>query len=172
MSRKANPFFVVCVVVPAVILAIIALFLYRSAQVAAVVDDEAARDIREASPQMKVIVEADGTVARYVSEDESTYTGDIQDTYTVGKENARVETWRACDGKGTVYLKEEGESPAYAEPDSSSQIVGKLIYDYGCCPETYDCLGYGDGWFKISLGGDTSAYINEKYVSWDAIDTF
>lgn len=152
-------------------LAVAAVFLYERSKVAFIVDDEAAWDIRDASPQMKVIVMNDGSVARYVSEDGNSYTGEIQDTFTIPKTDAEVQTWYASDGKGVVYLKEEGSRPLFAAPDSSSETVGELMYESGYCPATCRCLGFQDGWFTIETDGATG-YIEEKYVTWDAIDTF
>lgn len=137
---------------------------------ALLIDDELAWDLRDASPQEKVIISEGGVEARYLEEDEDNYIGEIQDSVWVPKSHAMVETWYASDGKGIVYLKKEGTMPAYAEPDSASQIVGNLVFEYGYCPDTYDCLGYKDGWFKIRISG-TEGYINEEYVCWDAIDT-
>ena len=87
------------------------------------------------------------------------------------KKEAEVETWYACDGKGIVYLSEPGEMPAYAVPDSLSDVVGKLEHIEGYCPETYSCKGYKDGWFAIEINGDTG-YVREGYVFWDVLDSF
>lgn len=143
---------------------------YVRTKVAQIVDDERAWDLRDASPQKIVIISEDGTVARYLAEDEDMYIGELQDTVRIPKSGSKVVTWYACDGQGTVCLCEEGERPAYAEPDSTSQTVGRLTYMSGCCPDTYKCLGYMDGWFKISISG-TEGYISDKHVCWDAIDT-
>ena len=70
-----------------------------------------------------------------------------------------------------MFLKGFGEFPAYAEPDSTSAVVGNLIYEEGLCPDIYECLGCEDGWFKIRIAG-TEGYINEEHALWDAIDTF
>lgn len=147
------------------------LFMYERTKVAMIVDDERAWDLRDASPQKKVIITEGGMVARYLTEDEDNYIGEIQDSVWIPKSRAMVETWYASDGRGIVFLKESGEVPAYAEPDSTSGIVGSLVYEEGACPCVYDCLEYKDGWFKVSISG-TEGYINEEYVLWDAIDTF
>lgn len=146
------------------------MLLHNRAKVADVISDEAAWDLRDASPKKIVIITQGGMVARYLTEDEDNYIGDIQDSVWIPKSHAMIETWYASDGKGIVCLKEEGELPAYAEPDSTSKIVGKLTFESGYCPDSYDCLGYKDGWFKIKVA-DTEGYISGKYVYWDAIDT-
>ena len=73
------------------LVAIAAIFLYERAQVALIIDDEAAWDLRDASPQKKVIVTEGGMVARYLTEDEDNYIGDIQDTVWIPKSRAMVE---------------------------------------------------------------------------------
>ena len=147
------------------------LAVYERTKVAMIVDDERAWDLRDSSPQKKVIVSEGGIVARYLAEDGDNYIGEIQDSLWIPKSRAMVETWYASDGRGVVFLKGFGIAPAYAEPDSSSEHIGRLVYEEGSCPCTYDCLGYVDGWFKLRISG-TEAYINEEFVLWDALDTF
>lgn len=148
--------------------------LQKKAKVSDIISDEAKWDVLDslaASAQMKVVILQDRTVARYVSEDDETYTCNIQDTFSVPKEDAHVELWSASDGKGVVYLKEPGFRPSYSEPDPVSAIVLDLVYEEGCVPETYSCLGLTDGWYKIDMG-ESPSYIEAQYVNWDAIDTF
>lgn len=151
-------------------LAYAAVFLYQRSKVALIIDDEAAWDLRDASPQKKVIISEGGMVARYLTEDEDNYIGDIQDTVWIPKSRAMVETWYACDGRGVVFLNEEGTKPAYAAPDSLSEVVGKLVFERGYCPDSYSVVGYRDGWFAIEMG-ENVGYVREEYVYWDAIDT-
>ena len=158
-------------VVIALALAAAVLVMYERTKVAMIVDDERVWDLRDASPQMKVIISEGGMVARYLNEDEDNYIGDIQDSVWIPKSRAMVETWYASDGRGIVFLKEFGVVPSFAEPDSTSEIVGCLVYEEGDCPCTYDCLEYRDGWFKVRISG-TEGYVNEEYVQWDAMDTF
>lgn len=202
--RKVSIVIFSAIVVLALVFA--GLWLCERSEIASVIDDEAVWDLRDSSPRMRIIVLEDGTVARFVAEDETTYTGDVQDTFTVDKEGASVEVWYACDGKGIVYLKDFGRVDAYAEPGggpcsgtgggpcsgtgggpcsvvgsisgngvgscSGSGAVGTLVYEEGYVPETYRCLGYRDGWFKVGLTDGVVGYVNEKYIVWDAIDSF
>lgn len=163
---------IICALILAVILAIAyaAVSLNERSKVAMIVDDETAWDLRDASPQMKIIISEGGMVARFLTEDEDNYIGDIQDTVSVPKSHAMVETWYASDGKGFVGLKEEGTKPAYAAPDSLSDVVAELQFEKGYCPDTYCCKGYKDGWFSIEINGGIG-YIREENVYWDAIDT-
>ena len=165
---KNKQVIIVSAVVAIIFTAIAAIFLYERAQAALIVDDEAAWDLRDASPQKKVIISEGGMVARYLTEDEDNYIGDIQDSVWIPKSRAMVETWRACDGRGVVLLKEEGTEPAYAAPDSLSSVVGELTFERGYCPDSYSVVGYRDGWFAIDMDGNVG-YVREEYVHWDAI---
>ena len=157
-------------VIVVIVIVIAAAFFLERSKVAMIIDDEAAWDFRDASPRKKVIITKDGMIARYVGEDEKSYIGEIQDDFIVPKEDAIVETWYACDGKGVISLSEEGAKPAYAAPDSLSATVGELRFERGYCPETYRCKGYRDGWFAIEMDGNTG-YIREDLVCWDIMDT-
>ena len=150
--------------------ALVCFQLQRRSRVSDIVDDEAAWDLRDASPQKKVIITEGGMVARYLSEDEDYYIGGIQDTVWIPKSRAMVEIWYACDGRGFVFLNEEGTKPAYAAPDSLSSVVGELSFEKGYCPDSYSVVGYRDGWFAIDMDGNVG-YVREEYVWWDAIDT-
>lgn len=171
LRMKKKPLVLTLVAIVALALACAAVFLFERSKVALIIDDEAAWDLRDSSPQKKVIISEGGMVARYLSEDGDNYIGEIQDTVRMPKSRAMVDTWYACDGKGVVYLKDFGAQPSYAAPDSLSAVVGELRYESGYCPDTYSCKGYKDGWFVIETGGNTG-YVREEYVYWDAIDSF
>ncbi len=139
-----------------------------------IIDDEAAWDYRDslaAATGMEVAFLTDGSIARVLSEDDAAYQCGIQDTFTVSKDEVRLEHWTAADGRGVVFLKEPGRCPAYSLPDSSSGIVAYIVYEEGYVPVTYPCLGLSNTWFRIDAGGKP-AYIDARYVTWDAIDTF
>lgn len=157
------------------ILAFCATFLYERSKVAMIIDDEAAWDVidsRSNATQMKVVILPDGTVARYVSEDEDTYTVNIQDSFTVKKEDTSVEIWSAKEGKGIVYMKTPGMVQVLYEPDPTAGVKCDIIYEEGMCPDTYKCMGLDDGWYEISLGEGGSGFIQAHLMNWDAIDTF
>ena len=148
--------------------------LRRRAMVAEIISDEAAWDYRDslaAATGMEVAFLQDGSIARVLREDDTAYLCGIQDTFQVSKDEVRVERWTAADGRGVVFLKEEGRRPAYALPDSTSSVVAHLISENGYVPVAYPCLGLSDTWFRIDAGGKP-AYIDSRYVIWDAIDTF
>lgn len=171
-KRTSTSFLIVAVVLAA---ACAAVFLYERSKVAMIIDDEAAWDVRDSlsnATQMKVVLLPDGTVARYVSEDSDNYTVDIQDSFTVSKEGAIVETWSAADGKGIVYMKEPGMVQVLYEPDLMSGVKCELTYEEGECPCTYKCCGLKDGWYEIELSEGESGYIQARNMNWDAIDTF
>lgn len=151
------------------------MFLYERSRVAMIIDDEAAWDVRDSllyATQMKAVILADGTVARYVSEDDEVYIADIQDSFSVLKEDARVEVRSAANGQGVVFLKTPGEAQVMCKPDSDSEVKCNIIYEEGECPSTYGCLGLKDGWYEIDLGEYGSGFIQARYMNWDVIDTF
>jgi len=125
----------------------------------------------EQGPSMKVVVSDTDVLGRYVSETEDSYIVEVQDTYPVEKTGARVELWKASEGRGIVYLKDFGKADAYAEMNESSEIVFSLCYEEGDVPDTYRCLGFRKGWFRIEKDGATG-YIRERLVNWDSIDAF
>lgn len=102
---------------------------------------------------------------------EDSYLVDVQDTARISKEGVVIELWSAYEGKGIVFLKEFGKSPVYASADDSSEVVGYLMNEWGGVPETYDCLGYTPGWFKVETEGK-QGYIQESVTNWDCIDRF
>jgi len=122
-------------------------------------------------PQMKVIVDNEGGAGRYISENETSYQGETQDTYWIEKDKAHIETMKACEGQGFLTLKEPGSKPVFSRSDTSSEVVGTMIHEQGYVPEVYRCLGYVNGWFLADVDGK-SGYIREEFVNWDAINTF
>ena len=156
-------------------LALGAIFLYERSRVAMIIDDEAAWDVRDSlsnATRMKVIILSDGAVARYAGEDENTYTGEIQDTFSIPKEGSKVETWSASAGQGVVYMKNPGMVQVLYEPGPTAGVKCDIIYEEGMCPDTYRCLGLNDGWYEISLGEGGSGFVQARLMNWDAIDTF
>lgn len=122
-------------------------------------------------PQMKVIIDDEGTVGRYIGEDETSYQGDIQDTYWIAKNKATTEIFRACDGQGIITLKAPSKEPVFLRPDVNSDIVGTMVHEEGFVPEVYQCLGYIRGWFLAEVDGKPG-FIRESLVNWDPINTF
>lgn len=172
---KKRPYIIGLVTLAVLILAYCATFLYERSKVAMIIDDEAAWDVIDSlsnATQMKVVILPDGRVARYVSEDDSTYTVDIQDTVTIGKEGANVELWSAEDGMGIVYMKAPGMVQVLYEPDPTAGVKCDIIYEEGMCPDTYRCLGLNNGWYEISLGEGGIGFVQAYLMNWDAIDTF
>lgn len=151
------------------------IFLYERSKVAMIIDDEAAWDVRDSlanASSMKVVILPDGTVARYVSEDENSYTANIQDTFSVPKDGVRVETWSAANGQGVVFPKAPGSLQLLCEPYPAAEVKCEIIYEEGECPSSYGCLGLKDGWYEINLGENGCGFIHARFMDWDAIDTF
>ena len=120
---------------------------------------------------MKVIIDDNGDVGRYIDEDETSYHGEIQDDYRVEKSKAHTDVVKACEGQGILTLKVPGKRPVFKLPDANTDTVGSMIHEEGFIPETYRCLGYIKGWFLVDVDGK-AGFIREELVNWDAINTF
>jgi len=125
----------------------------------------------DSGPEMKVSIDNEGNIGRYLGENENSYHGEIQDEYRVEKSKARIEIFKACDGKGILTLKEPGKKPVFNRPDTGSGTIGSMIYMDGYVPEVYRCLGYGKGWFQTEIDGKPG-FIQENLVIWDAINSY
>lgn len=122
-------------------------------------------------PEMKVIIDSEGNVGRYIGENETSYQGETQDFYWIEKDKARTEIMKACEGEGILTLKDTGTKPVFTRPDTQSDVAGTMIHEEGYVPEVYRCLGYTRGWFLADVDGK-SGFIQEDLVNWDAINTF
>jgi len=123
------------------------------------------------SPEMKVIVDNEGYVGRYLDENDTSYHGVIQDEYWIEKEKAHIETVKACDGRGFLSLKVPGKEFVYSSYDTNADVIGTMIYEDGYVPEVYNCLGYVKGWFMVDIDGKVG-FIREELVNWDAVNSF
>jgi len=122
-------------------------------------------------PEMKVIIDDTGTMGRYISENETSYIGEIQDEYQIEKDKASTTIVKACEGRGILTLKDPGKKSAFELPDAKAEVIGTLIHEEGYIPEVYNCLGYIKGWFLAEIDGKTG-FIQEEFVIWDAVNSF
>lgn len=122
-------------------------------------------------PEMKVIIDTEGYVGRYIGENETSYQGEIQDTYWIDKNKARIELMKASEGQGIITLENFGTQPVFCRPDTKSDVIGTMIFEQGYVPEVYRCLGYACGWFLTDIDGK-SGFIREELVGWDSINSF
>ena len=102
---------------------------------------------------------------------EDSYLLEVQDTVRIPREDIDIELWSAFDGKGVVCPADPGEYPVYAMKDCDSSPAGTIVYESGYVPDTFKCLGYAPGWFKIDFGGQTG-YVREEHFRWDFADRF
>lgn len=121
---------------------------------------------------VKVVVNAKGEVlGRLVKENSNSYTVETQDEYDVPKNGNKVVAYSPENGQGFVYSENPGKVNVRSTPSTSGSIVGTIMYEEGDLPETFQCLGKENGWYKISINGKTG-YVRQDLVKWDAIDTF
>lgn len=94
---KKKPIVFTLIAIVALALACAAVFLYERSKVALIIDDEAAWDLRDASPHKKVIITNDGIVARYACDGKGSY---LVAGYRDG--------WFAIEMNGNIgYIREE-----------------------------------------------------------------
>lgn len=120
---------------------------------------------------MRMVVNSEGNVVgRYVRTNDTTYTIGVQDYDDVPKAGNRIVTFRAEDGQGVIWNKTNGTVNVRSIPSTKGRIVGKLVYDEGLVPDTYDCLDKVNGWYKIRINGKTG-YVHADLCEWDGMDT-
>lgn len=124
------------------------------------------------SQSMKMVVDSAGNVlGRYVSTNDSTYTVGVQDYGEVPKAGNRVVTFRAVDGQGIIWNKTHGRINVRSIPSTRGKIVGQISYDEEIVPDTYNCLGKVNGWYKIGFNGSVG-FVRADLCGWDGMDTF
>ena len=123
------------------------------------------------APEALVALRGQELLGKLVQTTDDCYIVEIQDYVSVPKEGVHIERWTAADGKGVVFLKQCGQAPVHSGPDAHSSVIGTAVYEQGCCPDSYKCLGYKNGWFRISFDSRTG-YIAEDFVLWDFVDRF
>lgn len=124
------------------------------------------------SQSMKMVVDAEGNVqGRYVRTNANTYTVSVQDECDIPKAGNRVVVFRAEDGQGAIWCRNYGRVNVRSIPSTKGEIIGKLVYDEDSVPESYDCLGKVDGWYKVRVNGK-EGYVRQDLVEWDGICTF
>lgn len=124
------------------------------------------------SESMKMVVDSKGNVVgRYVRTNTNSYTVNVQDSYDVPKTGNKVVTFYAEKGQGVVWNITSGAVNVRSIPSTAGKIVGKIIDEEGCVPETFNCLGKENGWYKIKINGKTG-YVRQDLMEWDGMDTF
>lgn len=126
-----------------------------------------------AFPQsMKMVVDSEGNVmGRYVRTNDTTYTVGVQDYGNVPKAGNSVVTFRAEDGQGVVWNKTHGRINVRSIPSTRGKVVGQICYDEEVVPDTYNCLGKVNGWYKIRIN-DKIGFVRADLCGWDGMDTF
>lgn len=121
----------------------------------------------------KVVVNSKGEViGRYVRTNANTYTVEAQDDSEVPKANHKVVVFSAENGQGIITCKNPGSVNIRNTPSTSGTKVGALLYEAGDIPETAQCLGKENGWYKIKTYDDIIGYVRQDLVDWDPIDTY
>ncbi len=120
-----------------------------------------------------VVCNSDGeVVGRYEGETIDKYTVCVQDSYGIPKKGLHVEMFSAENGQGIVYLTASGVVNVREKPTTDSKVVTKIKREEGCMPDTYECLGFEDGWFKIKVDDKHTGYVRMDLADWDSMCTF
>jgi len=129
------------------------------------------RFLRYVAPNSVVALKEGRVLGQLYKILDDSYVIEAQDTASVSKEGVEIEIWSACDGKGVVFLNDPGKINVYENNDTTSPVLGEAVYEEGYCPETYRCLGYLPGWFKIKFETG-EGFVQEELCSWDFEDRF
>lgn len=131
--------------------------------------------------EMKVVIDKDGCVYRYLADSEEGYYVSVQDEVTIPKQGARVEKYSAQHGQGFVYLNSDvSAANVRMKPTTKSKVLCVIKDAEGYVPSTYPCLGVerqckDDGtvslWFKIKVRGKIG-YVSRRLMVWDAVNSF
>jgi hypothetical protein len=120
----------------------------------------------------KVVVDKNGeVVGRYIGENKTKYHIFVQDEAWEPKKGLKVVLYSASKGQGIVFPKNFGAVNIRKAPNASSPIIAKIDYAEGNLPETFDCLGLENGWYKIKVKGK-AAYVKAENMEWDSMDSF
>ena len=95
----------------------------------------------------------------------------MTDYNEVPMEGRRLVTYNADDGQGFVYTH-RSKVNVRESPDTDSSVVTKLpTCPEGEIPQTFPCLGFEFGWYKIRID-DKVGYVRGDLVTWDCADVF
>lgn len=125
---------------------------------------------------MKMVVDSHGeTVGRYVKTNKTTYTVNVQDSYTVPKKGKRVVTFSAAKGQGVVYYDQShtGNLNVRKSPSTNAPVITQIIdpAPMGYVPDCYNCLGKVNGWYKVNVDGKIG-YVRGDLLDWDGMCSF
>jgi len=103
--------------------------------------------------------------------DGDVYVVKMTDYVEVPVEGRHLVTYSADDGQGFVYTHRSKVNVREA-PDTDSSKVAKLpTCPEGEIPQTFPCLGFEFGWYKIRID-DKVGYVRGDLVTWDCADVF
>lgn len=120
----------------------------------------------------KVVVDSKGeVVGRYIKETSTKFQVLVQDNIWVPKKGHKVMLYSASKGQGVIFPKNNGTVNVRKNPSINAPIVAQITFPEGEIPETAECLGFSNGWFKVVSNG-VVGYVKSDNVEWNSIDTF
>lgn len=125
--------------------------------------------LRYVAPTAYVAIKNGDLQGHLIKTFDDCYLIEVQDTVRIAREGVEIQLWSAFDGKGVIYPSVPGKYPVYKLPEKDSVALGEIEYESGYAPQTFACLGYIPGWFKIIYAGKVG-FVDEKEFTWDIAD--
>lgn len=124
-----------------------------------------------------IVNDTDGSVHVYLAEDDTRYFSEAQDYFWIDKSTSHLETYRAQDGKGSVYSFDDKPVYVRLSPSRKADVI-QVIDVPEEIPEYYDCLGYFrarndetrwyNWWYKVNVDGIVG-YIEDGRIHWEPL---
>lgn len=124
-----------------------------------------------------IVNDTDGSVHVYLAEDDTRYFSEVQDYFWIDKSTSHLETYRAQDGKGSVYSFDDKPVYVRLSPSRKADVI-QVIDVPEEIPEYYDCLGYFrarndetrwyNWWYKVNVDGIVG-YIEDGRIHWEPL---
>lgn len=125
---------------------------------------------KQPKPEKMVANAKNEIVGYYIGETKDQYHISVQDEGWIPKKGHHVVTISAKDGKGVITAAFSVVN-VRATPSTNGKIIGKITNPPGELPETYSCLGYSDGWYKIQYNNQVG-WVRYDVAKWWALNTF
>lgn len=116
-----------------------------------------------------VVIRENGSVSRYIGESGDNYLVAVQDYGLVPKAGARVVNFSAEKGNGFLFARDFGTINVRQRPSTASPKLGTIESEEGCVPDSYPCLGFEKGWYKLGYG-DRVGYVREDLMRWSPVN--
>lgn len=134
--------------------------------------DEFNESLGIGADQVTLVFDANGSVeGKLLFTEGDHYITEMFDISEVPMEGRHLSTYRAEDGQGVLYTRRSRVN-VRESPSTDSPVVAQLpTCRPGEEPQTFPCLGFDDGWYKIRIDGKVG-YVRQDLVTWDWMHEF